>query len=105
MKSAGVASSHCNLKKIYVFIFGCAGSAAAGLFSSLGEQSYPLVAERGHIVVVVSLVVEHGPLGMWGLSWIRDETCVPCIGRQMSNHWTIREALLLTFTSAVHRRG
>ena len=26
-----------------------------------------------------------------GSSWIRDQTCVPCIGRQVLNHWTTRE--------------
>ena len=26
-----------------------------------------------------------------GSSWTRDRTCVPCIGRQILNHWTIRE--------------
>ena len=26
-------------------------------------------------------------------SWIRDRTNVPCIARQILNHWTIREAL------------
>ena len=27
-------------------------------------------------------------------SWTRDLTCVPCIGRQILNHWTTREVLL-----------
>ena len=26
-----------------------------------------------------------------GSSWTRNQTCVPCIGRQILNHWTIRE--------------
>ena len=26
-----------------------------------------------------------------GASWIRDQTRVPCIGRQILNHWTTRE--------------
>ena len=26
-------------------------------------------------------------------SWIRDQTCVPCIGRKASNHWTTRKVL------------
>ena len=31
-------------------------------------------------------------LGMWHLSSpTRDQTCVPCIGRQILNHWTTRE--------------
>ena len=26
-----------------------------------------------------------------GSSWTRNQTCVPCMGRQILNHWTIRE--------------
>ena len=30
---------------------------------------------------------------MWVLSFLtEDGTCIPCIGRQNLNHWTIREA-------------
>ena len=32
-----------------------------------------------------------------GSSWTRVQTCVPCIGRQILNHWTTREVLLLNF--------
>ena len=33
------------------------------------------------------------PYGMWDLSSLtRDGTCVPCIGRQILNHWATREA-------------
>ena len=38
-----------------------------------------------------------------GSSCTRDQTCVPCIGRQIPNHWTTREVqtpLLLTHLSA-----
>ena len=84
MKSASVASSHFNLKNSYLF-FDVLGLLLRG-FSLVLASSYPLVAERGHVIVVPSLVVEHGPLGMWSPSWIRDETCVPCIGRRISNH-------------------
>ena len=34
-------------------------SVAVGLFSSFGEQGCPPLAERGHVIVVASLVVEH----------------------------------------------
>ena len=35
---------------------------------------------------------------MWDLgSLTRDQTCVPCIGRQIFNHWTTREVPLLVF--------
>ena len=26
--------------------------------------------------------------------WTRDQTCVPCTGRQISNYWITREVLL-----------
>ena len=33
------------------------------------------------------------PCGLWDLSSpTRDQTCVPCIGRWILNHWTTREA-------------
>ena len=32
-----------------------------------------------------------------GSSCTRDQTCVPCIGRQIPNHWTTREILTETF--------
>ena len=28
-----------------------------------------------------------------GSSWTRDQTCVPCIGRQILIHWATREVL------------
>ena len=38
--------------------------------------------------VQASLVAE----GIWDLSSpTRDQTCIPCIGRQILNHWTTRE--------------
>ena len=41
-----------------------------------------------------SAVVAHEPsypTGHVGSSWTRDQTRVPCIGRQTLNHWTSRE--------------
>ena len=33
------------------------------------------------------------PFNMWDLSFLtRDQTCVPCVGVQILNHWTTREA-------------
>ena len=38
------------------------------------------------------------PHSMWGLSSpTRGWTCVPCIGRQILNHWTTREVLHIYF--------
>ena len=44
------------------FIFGCVGSfvAARGLFSSCGEQGLLFAAVHGPLIVVASLVAEHG---------------------------------------------
>ena len=34
--------------------------------------------------------------GMWDLScWTRDQTHVPCVSRQILNHWTTREVLTM----------
>ena len=54
-------------------------------------------------VAMASLVAEHGLQGLrasavaaaqglgcpvvWGASWTRDQTGVPCIARQILNHW------------------
>ena len=44
-----------------LFIYGCAGSSLlCGLFSSCGEQGLLLVAVHGLLIVVASLVAEHG---------------------------------------------
>ena len=41
-----------------------------------------------------------------GSSQTRDETCVPCIGRWILNHWAIREALFaFFFFFSNHLRG
>ena len=41
------------------------------------------------LVEVCGLSLSHG---LWDLSSLtRDQTCVPCIGRQILNHWTSRD--------------
>ena len=71
------------------------------------------VAVSGLLVTMASLVAEHGLQGSsasvvvaaqglscpvaWGASWTRDQTGVPCIARQILNHWTTREAQHLYF--------
>ena len=70
-------------------------------------------AVRGLLTAVASLVAEHGLQGAgfrsWcagfvalrrvGSPWTRDRTRVPCIGRQILNHWTTREVLLIFLVS------
>ena len=34
--------------------------------------------------------------------WIRDHTCVPCIGRQSLNQWTTREVCVFNFIFLMH---
>ena len=92
----------------------------AWAFSSCGEQGLLFVAVCGLLIVVASLIAEHrlqahglqqlwltgfraqaqqlwlsGLVAPWhvGSSRTRDRTCVPCIGRQILNHCTTREAL------------
>ena len=42
-----------------------------------------------------------------GSFWCRDQTCVPCIGRQTLNHWATREALkglyLISFLNGIYK--
>ena len=102
------------------YIFGCVGfSLLHGTFSSCGDWGLLSVAVCGLLIVVASLVVEHrlqvrglqqlwltgsrapaqqlwctGLVAPWhvGSSWTRARTHVPCIGRQILNHCTTREA-------------
>ena len=34
-------------------------------------------------------------------SWTSNQTCAPCIGRQILNHWTTREVLFSFFYSSI----
>ena len=45
---------------IYLFIFGCIGSSLHAAFSGCGERGLLFVVERGLLIAVASLVVEHG---------------------------------------------
>ena len=77
-----------------------------GLSLIAASRGSSLVAVRGLLIVVASLVAEHGLQGVWaqylwhtGLvalqhvesSWARDQICVPCIGRWILVHCTTRE--------------
>ena len=61
------------------------------------SRSYSSVAMSRLLLAVGSLIAEHGLYSVgsvvvaWGLSYPRDRTCVPCIGRQILNHWTTRK--------------
>ena len=98
------------LKKLISVYFGCAGSPLL-LSSDCNERGLVFISVQGLLIVGASLV-EHGlqecglqwlqHVGLvapWqvGSSWTRDRTLVPCIGKQILNHWTTREALYLTF--------
>ena len=76
------------------FFFGCIGLlfVAHGIF----------VVVHGFQIVWAFSVAAHGT---WGLSSpTRDQTGIPCIGRQIVNHWTAKEALLLHVDSyRLHR--
>ena len=96
--------------------FGCAGSSCCvPAFSSCGEPGLLFVVVSGLLVVVAFLVAEHRLWGMraqqlwcmglaapWhvGSSSTRDQTLVPCIGRQILLHCTgrrIGQSLLFFF--------
>ena len=96
--------------KLFLFsVFGCAGvwllcTPHWGLwaFSSCGAQAL-LCSQRAsyggvwpqQLQHMGSLTVAHWlscPLGVWDLiSLSRDQTRVPCTGRQILNQWTTRE--------------
>ena len=48
-----------------------------------------------------SVVVAANLLAPWhvGSFWTRDQICVLCIGKQICNHWAIREAPKIAFIS------
>ena len=79
----------------------------ARAFSRCGKRGPLFIVARGPPTVAASLVAEHRLQtrrlsscgsraqllrGMWESSQTRARTCVPCIGRQILNHWTTREA-------------
>ena len=51
------------------------------------------VDENVHLFLIpFYIIIMTVPCGLWDLhSPTRDQTCVPCIGRWILNHWTIRE--------------
>ena len=99
-------------------LFGCTGSSllhiSTSAFSSCSEQGLLFVVVCGLLIVAAPLVAEPR-LQMHGLqelhrpgamvvalvalvklvefSWTRDQTCVPCIGRQIPIHCTTKEVL------------
>ena len=80
---------------LYLFI-DCSGSSLqpAGFLWLCKAGGTTLVAVRGLLIVVATLVAEQrlqGPPAQWlrhtgpavEFSWSRDQTCVPCVGRQI----------------------
>lgn len=69
--------------------------AALGLSPVAASGGPSLVAAPGLLAAVASPIAECGlqssaALQRVGSSWIRDRTAVPCVARQVLNHWTIR---------------
>ena len=55
-------------------------------------MAHRLLSSYKHVGSVVEVHRLKLPLSMWDLSSLtRDQTHVPCIGRQIPNHWTTRE--------------
>ena len=70
-----------------------AWASCCGGFSCCGVWATWCLSVAAALSLVAPL---HG-----GSSWTRDWTSVPCIGRQILNHWTTREVPPSTFTSMV----
>jgi len=95
----------------YLFIFGCSGSLLLreGFLLVAMRGAFSLVVVCGLLIAVASLVADHGLQSAWASvvvvsvdalghvesSQARDRTHVPCIGRQIPNHWTTRTVLFL----------
>ena len=92
---------------IYLFLAALGLRFCARAFSSCGKWGPLLIAVRGPLTIVASLVAEHrlpdaqaqqlwltGLVAPWhvGSSQTRAGTRVPCISRQTLNHCATREA-------------
>ena len=89
------------------------------VFMSFSMGIFPTQGSNPHLLYwQVFLPVEHQDVGTWvsvvvehrlsclqhvGSSWIRDRTCVPCIGRPIRNHWTTREVPICPFLNWVFK--
>ena len=77
-----------------------------GLSLVAASRGYSLVVVPSLLTAVASLIAEHGLYGTWAqMLWCtslvapwhvessltRDQTCVPCVGRQILNQWTTGE--------------
>ena len=78
LSSCGARASHCD---------GFSGGAQALGFSAFSSCSSWAPEYRLSSCGALGLVA----LRQEGSSWIRDWTCVSCIGRQILNHWATRE--------------
>ena len=59
-----IRASYFIFLKIYLFVFGHAGSSLLHGFSLVVNWDYSLVAVHGFLIVMASLVAEHG---LWAL--------------------------------------
>ena len=90
---------------VFIDRFGCVGSPLLhkGFLYSCSKWEFPFFVVLQLLNGVASLVepelqgIGFSSCGAWaqlwyvGSSWTRDQTCVPCIGRQILNHWTTKE--------------
>ena len=79
----------CGILFAVVFLVWSTGSRVYTLDGSGTQAVEPRLRQLWHMGLVA--------LGHVGSSWIRDHTYIPCIGRQILNHWTTREVLVKDF--------
>ena len=78
--------THTHILYTYIYIFGCAWSS----LQSTGSRMF------GFSSCIMQTYLPHG---MWDLSSLtRDQTCIPCIGRQIPHHWTTRKVSSVDLT-------
>ena len=101
-----------HISLIFIYVWLCwVFIAAHGLSAVAVSRGSSLLVVRGLLIAVSSLVAEHGLVGRLqqlqladfaapqhvGSSQLRDRTRVPCIDRQILNHWTTREIQVAVF--------
>ena len=106
MKTGTVCFLETNLfffRLIHLFILAVPSSVLRGRFSSWGKRGLLFIA-------VASLLCSCGLVAPWhvGSSWIRDRTCVSCIGRRILYHWAhgrTQKQIFIIWKSSLGRNG
>ena len=90
-------------------LHGCLWASHCGGFSCCGAWALECLGFSSCSIWarLLQLVGPRVRVQLWGMAlvalrhvgsfWIRDQTCVPCIGRQIPNHWTPGKSPMVFF--------